>query len=60
MFFEHRPSEVWFSSYGLLKIKENNQKVHLELLMQDVTRLNIDCPSHRKIPGFVPIISDLF
>ena len=23
MFFEHPPSEVWFWSYGLLKIKES-------------------------------------
>jgi len=35
-----------FSSYGLLKIQENNQKVQLELLMQDVARLNSDCPVH--------------
>jgi hypothetical protein len=28
---EHRLSESWFPSYGLLKIKENSQSTHLEL-----------------------------
>jgi len=28
---ERRPSEVWFSSYNLLNIKENHQSVHLVL-----------------------------
>jgi hypothetical protein len=28
---EHRAAEVWFLCYGLLKIKENVQCVHLEL-----------------------------
>jgi hypothetical protein len=28
---EHRPFEAWFSSYGLLKIKENAPSVDLEL-----------------------------
>jgi hypothetical protein len=31
VFYEHGPSEAWFSSYGLLEIKENAQSVHLEL-----------------------------
>jgi hypothetical protein len=61
MFFEHAPSEVWFSSYGLRKLKKKStQNVNLELLMQDVARLNSDCLTHWKIPGFVSIISDLF
>jgi len=50
MIFELRPS----------KIEENTENVHLELLMQDVARLNIDCPSHWKIPSLFSIISDLF
>jgi hypothetical protein len=29
MFHEHTPSEQWFPSYGLLKIKENAQSVRL-------------------------------
>ena len=28
--YEHRPSEVWFPSYGLLRIKESAQSVHIE------------------------------
>jgi hypothetical protein len=60
MFFEHRTSEAWCSSYGLLKIKENTQSVRLDLMMQDVARLNSDCSSHWKIPGFLQIISDHF
>jgi hypothetical protein len=35
-----RPSEGWFPIDGSLKITEN---VHLELLMQDFARLDVDC-----------------
>jgi hypothetical protein len=28
--YEHRNSEAWFSSYGLLKIKEIAQNIHLQ------------------------------
>jgi hypothetical protein len=31
MFYKHRPSEAWYSSYGLLKIKVDAGSVNLEL-----------------------------
>jgi hypothetical protein len=31
MFYKHRPSEAWYSSYGHLNIKVDAGSVHLEL-----------------------------
>ena len=60
IFYEHRPAEAYFPSYGLLKIKENAQGVHLELITQQVARLCPDFLTGHKIPGVVLIISDPF
>jgi hypothetical protein len=57
MFYEHRPAESYFPNYDLLKIGENVQSVHFELITQQVARLYPDYLTGRKIPGVVRIIS---
>jgi hypothetical protein len=51
MFYEHRPAEAHFPNYGLLKIKENAQSVHFELVTYQVARLYPDFLTGHKIPG---------
>jgi hypothetical protein len=58
MFYEHRSAEEHFPNYGLLKIRENVQSVHFELIRQQVARLYPDYLTGRKIPGVVRIISN--
>jgi hypothetical protein len=39
MLYEHRPSEAWFPSCGILMIKENAQSVYLEFPFRHYSRL---------------------
>ena len=39
MFYENRSAEAYIPNYGLLKIGENVQSVHFELITQQVARL---------------------
>jgi len=57
MLYEHRPAEAYFLNYGLLKIRENAQSVHFELIKQQFARLCPDYLTGRKIPGVIRIIS---